>query len=214
MGTIRNGGNGAFSGKAGSFIGSTWNSVSYIKGIPKISNKPASQAQMEQRKKFATVLEFLAPIKDTLNIGLKGKAGTKATGFNMGIQLALANAITGTYPDYGIDLTKVVVSKGTLQEPSDFTVVASAPATLTLSWFLLPSGPSCFAEDKLLVLVYNNVRKLFLLYAAAAVRNDATVDIQIPANFAGEEIGVFAFFKQASNARCSKSLYVGPTIAI
>lgn len=63
MGTFRNGGNGAFSGKTGSFIGSNWSDINYIKGIPRISNKPKTQKQLEQQAKFALAVRFLRPVK-------------------------------------------------------------------------------------------------------------------------------------------------------
>ena len=70
MGTIRNGGNGAFSGKAGSFIGCNWSDISYMKGIPKISNKPKTLKQLEQQAKFATAIRFLRPVKMQVEEGL------------------------------------------------------------------------------------------------------------------------------------------------
>ncbi len=49
MGRIKQGANGGFSGKAGSVIGSSWKGIEYIKGRPKVSNKPATQRQLEQQ---------------------------------------------------------------------------------------------------------------------------------------------------------------------
>lgn len=49
MGRIKQGANGGFSGKAGSVIGSSWKEIEYIKGRPKVSNKPATQRQLEQQ---------------------------------------------------------------------------------------------------------------------------------------------------------------------
>jgi len=56
MGTIRNGGNGAFSGKAGSFIGSSWRDINYIEGLSKLSTKPKCEKQLEQQAKFAMAI--------------------------------------------------------------------------------------------------------------------------------------------------------------
>ncbi|WP_316737535.1 DUF6266 family protein [Pedobacter aquatilis] len=81
MGTIRNGANGGFSGKAGSFIGSSWKDISYIKGLPKLSTKPASLKQLTQRARFSAVLTFMGPIKDVLIQGFKGQKTGRATGF-------------------------------------------------------------------------------------------------------------------------------------
>lgn len=42
MGTIRQGANGSFRGKAGSVIGSSWKGIDYIKGLPKKRTKGAT----------------------------------------------------------------------------------------------------------------------------------------------------------------------------
>lgn len=49
MGTIRKGANSGFSGKAGSVIESSRKEIEYIKGRSKVSNKPSTQPQPEQR---------------------------------------------------------------------------------------------------------------------------------------------------------------------
>jgi hypothetical protein len=64
MGTIKQGANGGFSGKAGSVIGSSCSNISYIKGLLKLSNKPKSEMQLEQQARFAMAIRFLLPIKD------------------------------------------------------------------------------------------------------------------------------------------------------
>lgn len=69
MGTIRQGALGGFSGKAGSIIGSSWRDINYIKGLPKLSNKPKSEKQLEQQAKFALAVKFLLPVKSLMNVG-------------------------------------------------------------------------------------------------------------------------------------------------
>ena len=112
MGTIRKGANGGFSGKAGSVVGSSWRDVDYIKGLPKLSSKPATERQLEQRAKFATAVNFLQPVKQLLNLGFSTQRTGRATGYNIGLRHLLENAIAGDYPTYGIDYSKVVISKG------------------------------------------------------------------------------------------------------
>ena len=68
MGTIVNGANGGFKGKAGSVIGSSWKSINYIKGLYKKRSKPASELQMMQQEKFRTLMRFLLPINMFLKI--------------------------------------------------------------------------------------------------------------------------------------------------
>ena len=212
MATIRNGGNGAFSGKAGSFIGSSWNNVTYMKGIPKLSNKPASAKQLEQRLKFATVLDFLSPIKDVLNLGFKSQAGNKATGFNMSIQYALANSLIGAYPEFEIDLEKVVLAKGSLEDPLDAEIDASAAGKLKLTWLPNVNNATSYVDDNIRVLIYNKPRKLFMLIITPETRGDASLTMNIPNNFSTEEICVYMFYVNRNGLRCSNSVYVGQAV--
>ncbi len=205
MGTIRNGGNGAFSGKAGSFIGSNWKNVDYIKGIPRLSKKPATLKQLEQRQRFAITLAFLTPIRDLVNTGYKGPAGNKSTGMNIAMNNTLSNAIVGTYPDLSIDPQLVNISKGSLQKPIGLKAVGNATG-VTLSWFNNVNRSCAFADDKLYVLVYHPVLNLFLVFEDTATRGLGTVDVELPSEFVGENYLVYAFFQQRDNSRCSDSV--------
>lgn len=125
MGTIRNGGNGAFSGKTRSFIGSHWPNVNYIKGI----SKPKSQKPLDQQACLALAVCFLLPVKRHFS---KAKQ-SYASSYNTALQRILSNAVWGVYPDYEIDYPGVSFSQGSLSEPADVTLMPSARG-LTLSW--------------------------------------------------------------------------------
>lgn len=210
MGTIRNGGNGTFSGKAGSFIGSNWKNINYIKGIPRLSKKPASQKQLEQRLRFSVALGFLTQIRDLVNMTYKVQTGNQTTGMNMALQNILHNAIVGTYPNLSVNPALVTLSKGSLKEAIDLTVVADEANTITLNWFVNLSKSCAFADDRLFVLVYNIGRNLFLEFEDVATRGDGTVNIALPNQFLGEPFGVYAFFQHRENDRLSPSVYVEP----
>ena len=203
MGTIRNGGNGAFSGKAGSFIGSSWKNINYMKGIPKLSKRPATLKQLDQRMRFGLALGFLAQIKDLVNMGYKNQAGNRTTGLNMAIQDTLTNAIIGTYPNLSIDPALLTISKGTLNPTTGISIVQEE-AGLTINWFVNLNS-SAFTDDKLYVAVYHPGRKLFLTYEEAGMRGTGTAQIPLPAEFASQVLYVYLFFKQRDSNRCSPS---------
>ncbi|QXU41184.1 DUF6266 family protein [Pedobacter sp. D749] len=114
MATYSKGANGAFSGKVGSVIGSNWRSIDYLRGLPKKSSKPSTEPQLAQRAKFALAALYLSPIKDILNIGFKDKQLNKITGYNAAVKIFLNQAVSGSYPDFVIDFSQVVVSRGSL----------------------------------------------------------------------------------------------------
>lgn len=179
MGTIRNGGNGAFSGKAGSFIGSSWKDISYLKGIPKISNKPKTLKQLEQQAKFATAILFLQPIKDLLNVGFGGQNKGKASGYNMAVKHVLDKAIIGVYPDYEIDYTKAVFAKGGLMTAIGPAVTALG-GDLIVSWSPDLNQFNAFADDEVTVLIFDPTNNVYLSGAMGVLRPEGEQTITIP----------------------------------
>ncbi len=73
MGTIKQGILGGFSGKVGTVVGGSWKGISYMRGRAQSVKNPRTEAQMEQRSKFALTLSFLKPITSYLRVG--GKNG-------------------------------------------------------------------------------------------------------------------------------------------
>ena len=208
MATIKNGGNGAFSGKAGSFVGSSWKNISIMKGLTKKSNRPPSQKQLDQRARFAAVLSYLGQIKDILNFGFKSQEAGKATGFNLAIKHAINNAVLGNYPDFEIDHSQVLLSAGTLAKP--IVVVNQEEAhKIKLEWLVILNERNSFPGDKLFVVLYSPTHHLFLDFENVATRTNGQVDITLPTNFDGELLHVYAFFQQHNSDRCSGSTYVG-----
>lgn len=61
MGTYNKGILGPFRGKVGSVIGYSWRGKDLMRGLPKESTSEATDAQLEQRAKFRTVIKFLTP---------------------------------------------------------------------------------------------------------------------------------------------------------
>ena len=210
MGTIRHGANGGFSGKAGSIIGSSWNNVSYIKGLHKISNKPASQKQLDQRARFAAVLGYLGPIKDVFTIGWKGQTGNRVSGFNMGIQYALGYAVVGDYPAYEVDKALIQISKGSVQPYKSKAIASSTPGALELTWLPQINDLTAFSHDVLMAVVYNEDQNLFLLFKNVGKRVDAQATLEIPEDYSGQTIHVYLFYVNEAGTRQSNSSYIGP----
>ena len=52
MGKIKQGILGGFKGKVGTVIGSSWNGIAYMKGLPQSVRNPRTDAQVQQRNFF------------------------------------------------------------------------------------------------------------------------------------------------------------------
>ncbi len=212
MGTIRNGGNGAFSGKAGSFIGSTWRDISYIKGIPKISNKPKTLKQLEQQARFSTAVKFLQPVKDLLNVGFGGQKQGRASGYNMAVKYVLENALIGMYPDYLIDYSKVLFSKGGVAAPVG-AVVTPGEGNLVLTWSGEINQWNAFIDDEVTALVFDPLNNIYLSGPLGIFRSDAEMTIAVPAAYLGNTVHVYLFF-MSRTGKLSNSSYAGPAVII
>lgn len=213
MGTIRNGGNGAFSGKAGSFIGSRWRDINYIKGIPKLSTKPKSLKQLEQQARFALAVRFLLPVKRQLNIGFGKVKQGRATSYNTALQHILNNAIIGVYPDFEIDYPFVAFSHGSLSEPAAVTVVPG-PSALTISWDNSVFPTNGFADDQLTVLVYEAESNTFVMGPPNITRSTEEVSVAMPTHWLGRAVHIYMYYISRETGELSKTFYAGSAIAV
>lgn len=208
MAIIKNGPNGTFSGKAGSVVGSSWRSVNYIKGLPKASKQPKSPKQLEQQAKFGAAVRFLQPITDVLNLGLGRQKNSKATGYNLGLKQVLDHAITGDFPDYEIDFSKVVISKGKLDIPVVMDVKAE-PGKLVVSWLADANNVNSFADDRIFILAFDPGTNIFFYGPAEATRSLGEAPVNLPPVLAGSTLHVYVFAMDRLAKKASNSMYAG-----
>lgn len=208
MGTIRNGANGGFSGKAGSIIGSSWRDISYIKGLPKLSNKPKSEKQLDQQARFALAIQFLLPVKDYINVGFNDLKQGRRTGFNVAIRTLLDKAMTGVYPALVIDYTLAEFARGPISKPS---AVEVSPETgkLVITWATDVLKASGHTDDELIVLVYEPESNDYVVGPPSALRSAGTVDVVMPSDWVRLEVHVYVYFISKNRDRVSNSIYAG-----
>lgn len=211
MGTIRNGGNGAFSGKAGSFIGANWRDINYIKGIPRISNKPKSQKQLEQQAKFSLAVRFLRPVKKQVEIGFGKIKQGHTTSYNLALKQLLSNGITGSYPDFEIDYPHAAFSQGPISGIADISVLAG-PENLAMSWSTRVLKANSFMTDKITVLVYEPESGDYVLGPPDVPRSAEAADVAMPSDWAGKTVHVFVYCMSMEKGDVSDSIYAGPAV--
>ena len=207
MATYSKGANGAFSGKVGSIVGSNWRGVDYLKSLPKKSNKQSSDLQLAQRRKFALAPIYLSPIKDILNIGFKDKQLNKTTGYNAAVKIFLNNAIVGDYPDFTIDFSQIVLSKGSLSVFHGLSAVLQG-TDIVLSWLGISNRYNAFDDDMLMVVLFNDTKKMYLVYEDAQ-RAALTYTAIVGNTAAGDVLHAWAFAVKRENNVVSNSQYLG-----
>jgi hypothetical protein len=133
MGIISKGILGGFSGTVGTVIGGTWKGITYMRSQPARRSSEATQAQLEQQAKFALAIRFVSLFGNLFMISFRNYA-VKMTGTNNALSYTLKNAIAGTYPNYEIDYSNVLVSRGDLPNVLNPTAAPSGTSDITFSW--------------------------------------------------------------------------------
>ncbi|WP_316801194.1 DUF6266 family protein [Pedobacter frigidisoli] len=207
MGTYKNGLNGSVSGKVGAVVGSNWRSIEYFRSLLKKSSKEPTVDQITQRAKFALAPFYLRPIKDVLNIGFGDKNLNKITGYNAAVKLFITQAVIGAYPDYIIDFSKVIMSKGSLS-PIVNLAVGLEDDTLTFTWKKLLNKFSAFIDDSLIFIVLDSTKMMYLVFDDI-VRDDEQYTVDMGGDYSGDTMHIWAFAVKRGDAAVSNSQYVG-----
>lgn len=207
MGTIKQGILGGFSGKVGTVIGSIWKGISYMRGRAQSVKNPRTEGQVEQRSKFALTLNFLKPITAYIRTGYKTYAN-KQTAFNAAMSYIVKNAIGGTSPNYNLDFSSVLVSRGSLTQPTN-TNVSVASGKAAISWTDNSGQGNAQSTDVAMPLAFNTDKGEAVFSTAAATRADQSAELNFPADWNGDTIELYSGFASADGINVANALYLG-----
>lgn len=209
MGTFSKGILGGFSGKVGNVVGARWRGKDIMRSLPQRGNFQPTPAQIDQRERFSAVVAFLTPIKLIVAAYFGKQQGDKST-YNLATGYHLKEALL---PDpmggYMINYTKVLISKGDLIGLNNGAVTPDANQQLTLSWNDNSGQGNASATDELIVVVYCEALDLFETANPAGTRDLTTVQMPLPAYWAGQEVQVWASFVTADGKLAASSTYLG-----
>jgi hypothetical protein len=208
MGKIAQGVLGGFSGKVGNIVGGTWKGIDYMRIKPANVSNPKTQGQLDQRSKFSTVLKFLQPLTDFLKVGFKLYA-IKMTQFNSAMSYNLNNAITGTYPNFTIDYTKALVSRGSLVGAAGAAAASSSAGVVEFTWSDNTGSGNAQGTDKALLVVYNATKGYAVYDTAGASRATQSQNLAVPSDFSGDTVQAFIGFVSEDGKEIANSVHIG-----
>lgn len=204
---------GNFSGKVGRVVISPWKGLTVGRSVPKKSSKVATEVQLNQRSKFGLVTTFVSRFGDLIPLGYQSVKGNVSP-YNIAVQYHLKNAVTGIYPDYSIDFTKVRLSapKGAneIDGISTITTGAAVNYKVALAWELKQSQkPSSKDTDLLYVVFFNATEDNFMTYDGVAERSELTANLRLPQENITDVIHGWMFFVSADKKMVSHTKYLG-----
>ena len=129
-----------------------------------------SLKQLAQRGKFALAIAFMKPMKSFIDVGFKLYA-VQQTAMNAALSYTLKNVITGVSPDFGVDYSKVMVSKGSLELPLNIQMLNNE-GEVALSWGDNSGVGNASDTDFAMPLVYNANKRVAIYDMVSSCRGD------------------------------------------
>lgn len=207
MGRISKGILGGFSGTVGTVVGGTWKGITYMRSKASRRTRVATEAQLHQQAKFRLAIRFVQTLRALFAFSFKSVA-LRMTGFNSGVSYTLKNAITGTYPTYSLDYTKVLVCRGDLPNAGNPAAVAGAGGIITFTWTDNSGIGKAKPNDKAILVVYCPELNESIFTDRTAVRNTLTVTLDVSA-FHGKLVETYIGFLSEDGKDVATSVYTG-----
>jgi hypothetical protein len=149
MAKYNQGPTGAFSGKIGPVVGSSWKGIPYMKARPKRSAK-ATQGELANRAKFKIAQRWLAPLLEFVRVGWKGYTPT-VEGFIAAKSYLMKNAMEGTGVETKIIPSKMLVSYGDLPLSENISVQVIEGNILQFSWDTATPDKASLSDQAMLL---------------------------------------------------------------
>lgn len=210
MATIIKGYLDGFRGLLGNAVGASYRELDVIRGRPKKSSKAPTQTQLAQRARFALATHFSAMMEYFYQIGYKSSAGKAQSPVNAATQQILRDAIVGAYPDFSIDYSKVILSKGKLYQPSNLLMTVDAEGNVNLVWEeetyqnALNKG-----TDRLMIVFFNESNGQNVTAGISGTRSALTFSLKMPRKFFGVPLVGWIFCVSEDEKAVSDSFYLG-----
>jgi hypothetical protein len=209
MGKYDSGILGGFRGKIGTVVGGKWKGIEYMRFKGPSKRKNNAPGQIEQQAKFALATDMVSNMSDLFKITYKSYE-QQMTARNKAVSGIVNDAITGTYPDFRIDFSKVLISKGKLHTQLSPSMAVSA-GILTWQWKYDGRQTGANGKDRSIVVAFcpffNHC--LYVVYGPERESNTATLDV-VP--FMGQTIHTWLSFITEDGGKVSDSIYTGELI--
>jgi hypothetical protein len=173
---------------------------------------PRTLLQKQQRSKFSLMVELSRMMLSFIRLGFK-QVAIGMSQFNVFMKSNIKTVITGTYPNYAIDFTKLIVSKGTLSGADTPEATAETGNKVVITWIDNSGNGDAEETDNALALIINYDKKAVKTDTISKTRGDELLQITVPASWIGDTVHVYlSFFKDETNAVANSSFVDSVTV--
>ena len=189
-------------GKEGDVIHSSWHGRAYTRRMPETVANPQTEAQQAHRNAFAEISRLSSAMKEGHKIGLHWHAVRQ----KLNTHSVFKSLNKNSYSAEGIDYPHVKISRGSVSSESITSAEIGTQGDIHVTF----SGCSQSSENK------NDAFYLFVFcpdlrdgcFARPVARSVGQVDTQIPDEWLGHSLHLYAFLKNRKG-QTSDTIYVG-----
>ena len=210
MGKFNKGIFGGFTGTVGTVVGANWRGIEYMRSRSNRRNFTSSQKQKEQQLKFGLLTTFQQPFNSMLNRTFDSYA-VKMTGANSALGYNLRNAVSGTYPEYTVNYSQFLMSRGSLPNALNPAATAGANSMVNFTWTDNSGSATALPSDVAHIVLYCEATKQSVISATGNVRSEGATAIDVSA-FAGQEVETWLFFISEEDTNVATSVHTGSVI--
>lgn len=207
MGTIQKGILGGFSGKVGNVIGGSWKGIDYMRSKSSRKSATVTQKQKEQQMKFALIAKFQQPLTNLLARTFKSFA-IKMTGANSAMSYNLRNAITGIYPGFAIDYSRILVSRGDMPNAVNPAAAALSAGIVVYTWVNNTGAGKTKDSDQAVLVAYCPEMQQCIYTDEGPARSEEEGQLDLSA-FTGKQVQTWVAFISENGKEIATSVFTG-----
>ena len=193
---------GEISGKHGNVVAVTMkDGTSYFREYI-IPPNPNTIKQQTQRGKFGFVVKELNCMRKMFAVTFGGQYG-----INRAVSLAMKTCVSGDFPDFRIDYSRLQVAVGSLPLPLKTDIQKQASSLFKLTWSYDPLLHDHPNEAINIVLLNNSLQQVIFLQHIA-MRADGLVEFSIPEPWSNAEIHTWIYFSNSNDNHFSDTKYL------
>jgi hypothetical protein len=210
MGRISKGILGGFSGTVGTVVGGNWRGIDYMRSQPKRRNFSSSRKQLEQQLRFGLMTKFQQPVNSLLNVSFKSYA-IRMTGANSALSYNIRNAVKGSFPDYEIDYSLFLMSRGDLPNAQNPTATAAAGSQVNFAWTSNVGTGKASGTDKAILVVYCPEMRSCMYTTSGAERSAGSDSLNV-SSYSGKTVETWIGFFSENEREVATSIYTGSIV--
>ena len=189
---------GAISGRHGSAVAATTKDGKNYLRVYRAPSNPNSDKQIAHRTKFSFAIKSLGCFRNLFK-----ETYNNSRGMNMGVSHAIKNAIIGESPDYSIDYSRLVFTKGNVNQAVN-PVITVDNLTANLNWDYVEAVNSK-PQDSVNAIFFNEDTQLSIHLKELGFRSDKVGTYNLPEVWKGSTVYCWIYFTAKNNTTISSS---------